>query len=53
MTDIDEVAVALHAVLDGFVAVCGVPDDEAVTTGADDALATLDELIRAGQVGRD
>jgi hypothetical protein len=45
MTDTDEIATALHAVLDGFVAVCGAPDDLAVTTGADDALAHLDELI--------
>jgi hypothetical protein len=45
MTDTDEMATALHAVLNGFVAVCGAPDDLAVTTGADDALARLDELI--------
>jgi hypothetical protein len=45
MTDTEEIATALHAVLDGFVAVCGAPDDLAVTTGADDALAHLDELI--------
>jgi hypothetical protein len=57
MTDTDETAAALHAVLDGFVAVCGAPDDLAVTTEADDALARLDELIAAsaggGQTGRD
>lgn len=53
MSEIDEVAAQLHAVLNGFVAVCGAPDDEAVTTGADNALAALDELIAAGQAGRD
>jgi hypothetical protein len=60
MSDTDEIATALHAVLDGFVAVCGAPDDLAVTTGADDALAHLDELIAAsaaasstGPAGRD
>jgi len=57
MTDTDEIATALHAVLDGFVAVCGAPDDLAVTTEADDSLARLDELIaasaRGGQTDRD
>lgn len=48
MTDFDDdAATALHAVLDGFVAVCGAPDDIAVTTAADDALARLDALLAA------
>jgi len=46
MTDFDDrAATALHAVLDGFVAVCGAPDDTRVCTAADDALALLDTLL--------
>lgn len=44
MTD-DAAAEALHEVLNGFVAVCGAPDDPEVTGAADDALARLDALL--------
>lgn len=52
MTD-DAAAAALHDVLNGFVAVCGAPDDPAVTTAADDALARLDDLLTGAEEGRD
>ncbi|AGL15824.1 hypothetical protein [Actinoplanes sp. N902-109] len=48
----DAVADTLHEVLEGFIAVCGTPDDPAVAAAADDALARLDDLL-AGARGTD